>query len=50
MLIHLHSSVEETIDAGHDLYETCKTAGRIVEKTMYDYVNQRRPQSKSEHD
>ena len=50
LLIHLHSSVEETIDAGHDPYETCKAAGRIVEKTMYDYVNQRRPQSESEHD
>ena len=54
LLIHLHSSVEETIDAGHDPYDTCKAAGRIVEKTMYDYwrdaVNQRLPQSESEHD
>ena len=50
LLIHMHSSVEETIEAGHDPYEVCKAAGRIVEKTLYDYVTQPLPRSEPEHD
>ena len=49
-LIHLHTSALETIEAGHDPYETCRAAGKLMEQTLYEYVTQRLPQSESEHD
>ena len=48
LLIHMHGSVEETIAAGHDPYEVCQAAGKILQQTLYDYVCQ--PQSGSDHD
>ena len=50
LMINMHLSVVETVEAGYDASETCRAAGRMLEHTLYEYMTKSDPRPDWERD